>query len=67
MGNTDTSLPEWAIKIQQLRESLGENRVVFGKRFGVSRVAVWYWESGTNEPPAAVLMFVLTGKEPDNG
>lgn len=56
-------IPEWAIKVTELRTRLDESRAVFGRRFGVTRMAVWYWEHGRCEPPAAVLMFAITGKE----
>lgn len=57
-------LPEWAVKIKQLREKLGESQEVFGARFGVTKMAVSYWESGRADPPASAVMFALTGKEP---
>lgn len=34
-------------KIRHLRRSLGESQESFGARFGVKRLAVAHWESGT--------------------
>lgn len=58
---TDTQkvLPEWAITIKQARLDLGESMEKFGARFGVTKMAVSYWESGQADPPATVLMFSL--------
>lgn len=55
MGNTD-ALPEWATVIKRFRGLQGLTQLEFGAKYGVTQVAVAYWEMGTNEPPAEVLM-----------
>lgn len=48
---------DWPKLIKAYRKSLGENQEVFGKRFGVSYVAVHYWETGRYDPPAEVIHY----------
>lgn len=60
---TTQATPIWAIKIRALRKQLNENQTQFGKRFGVSQVAVAYWESGRNEPGAEVFMAIIKALE----
>jgi transcriptional regulator with XRE-family HTH domain len=55
---TQAKLPEWAVKIKKVRLLLGESQRQFGKRFGVSQVAVAYWEMGENDPKPSVLLYV---------
>ena len=45
--------------IKRKRSNLGENQAEFGKRFGVSTVAVSNWETGKAEAPYKVLEFAL--------
>lgn len=64
-GNNEVSIknptqkPQWAKLIKVKRLELEETQAEFGARFGVSDAAVSYWESGTYEPSAEVLMWVL--------
>jgi DNA-binding XRE family transcriptional regulator len=66
MASRKTSVPEWARKIQQLRQRLGLSQTAFGSRVHYSAMAVSRWESGTQEPPAQcyILLGNLAG-EPD--
>jgi SOS-response transcriptional repressor LexA/DNA-binding XRE family transcriptional regulator len=52
MASRKTSVPEWARKIQQLRQRLALSQTAFGSRLHYSAMAVSRWESGTQEPPA---------------
>jgi transcriptional regulator with XRE-family HTH domain len=56
--NSETQ-PTVAKLIKDLRLSLGETQTEFGERFGVSQVAVTYWEDGSNDPPSAVMLLLL--------
>ena len=58
-GTMKTQAPIWATQIKALRLKLGETQAQFGDRFKVSQVAVSLWESGENEPPAMVFMFLM--------
>lgn len=59
MGDTQV-LPTWAILIKRFRGLQQLTQAEFGAQFGVSQVAVAYWEMGKNEPPAEVLMRAMT-------
>jgi PAS domain S-box-containing protein len=48
----ETSLPDWARRIQQLRRRLGLNQTTFGAHLRYSAMAVSRWERGTQEPTA---------------
>lgn len=50
------TLPEWARVIKRFRGLQGLTQQEFAQLYGVTQVAVSYWESGANEPPAEVLM-----------
>ena len=52
MASRKTPVPEWARKIQQLRQRLGLSQTALGSRLHYSAMAVSRWESGTQEPPA---------------
>jgi DNA-binding transcriptional regulator YiaG len=50
--------PRWHVLIKQQRKRLKETKVDFGKRFGVTGQAVFYWESNINEPPSSVTWYL---------
>jgi len=50
-------------KIKILRMSLHESQFAFGKRFGVSHVAVSGWESGKSEAPYKVIEMIIDLEE----
>ena len=52
MASRKTAVPEWARKIQLLRQRLGLSQTALGSRLHYSAMAVSRWESGTQEPPA---------------
>lgn len=52
MASRKTLVPDWARKIQLLRQRLGLSQTAFGSRLHYSAMAVSRWESGTQEPPA---------------
>jgi SOS-response transcriptional repressor LexA/DNA-binding XRE family transcriptional regulator len=52
MASRKSMVPEWARKIQQLRQRLGLSQTALGSRLHYSAMAVSRWESGTQEPPA---------------
>lgn len=52
MSSRKTAVPEWARKIQLLRQRLNLSQTAFGSRLHYSAMAVSRWESGTQEPPA---------------
>jgi phage repressor protein C with HTH and peptisase S24 domain len=47
---------EWAEKIISMRRDLSLNQIAFGKRLGVSAMAVSRWERGTAEPSGSVFI-----------
>lgn len=74
MGNTqtrgnlsfhdDAGKGKWWEKMKRLREAAGESQEEFAARWGASKMAVSYWERGIYEPPAKVLIWVMTQPEP---
>lgn len=56
--------PEWADRLEGLRESLGLSQAGLAKRLDVSAMAPSRWERGVHEPPAAVFLQLgkLAGK-----
>src|ERR1700730_3360723 len=52
MASRKISVPDWARKIQQLRQRLALSKTALGSRLHYSAMAVSRWESGTQEPPA---------------
>lgn len=50
------------VKIKTKRTSLRETQAQFGSRFGVSAMAVSYWEKGLREAPYAVIEFTQNVK-----
>ena len=65
MLNKSQTKPEWAVLIKALRKHYKETQTEFAVRFNVTQVAVHYWEIGTYEPPADVLLLAM--KEWTNG
>lgn len=51
---TITAQPLWPEVIYQFRQDLGMTQQQFGDLFGVSRIAVHYWETGKREAPYTV-------------
>ncbi len=47
----DIALPEWALKIEGVRQKRKLTQADFGRQFGVSAMAVSRWERGVAEPP----------------
>lgn len=60
-------MPAWAINLKKYRLLKGYSQEEFGKLFGVTTMAVSYWESARNEPPAKVLAWLLTARGNING
>ncbi len=52
--------PEWARKIQGLRQRLGLSQTGFAELLRVSAMAVSRWERGINEPPGEA--YITLGK-----
>ncbi len=44
--------PEWALRIEKLRDRLNLSQTEFARKLNVSAMAVSRWERGVNEPPA---------------
>jgi transcriptional regulator with XRE-family HTH domain len=59
------SRPEWANRLEGLRETLGLSQAALAKRLNVSAMAPSRWERGVHEPPAAVFLELgkLAGKK----
>ena len=51
--------PDWPALIRNYRLSRSLSQEEFGKLYGVSRVAVLYWETGRNQAPYQVTWDVL--------
>ncbi len=56
--------PEWADRLEGLRESLGMSQAALAKKLNVSAMAPSRWERGVHEPPASVFLELgkLAGK-----
>lgn len=52
--------PEWADKLERLRDKLGISQAGLAKRLHVSAMAPSRWERGINEPPAEI--YIQLGK-----
>lgn len=63
VSTQETEIPSWAIKLKAIRIKLNESQEQFGTRWDVSKMTVSYWEAGTYEPPAKVLIWLMTGSE----
>lgn len=48
--------PEWAKKIEELRETLGLSQAALAKTLNVSPMAPSRWERGINRPPSAIFL-----------
>lgn len=59
MIQAPNELPMWAVNLRKWRKHWGYSQASFGAKFGVSRMAVSYWESATNECPTEVLAWLL--------
>src|SRR5579884_4240898 len=57
--------PDWALRIEKLRDKLKMNQTDFARRLGVSAMAISRWERGVNEPPAQC--YIELGKLAGNG
>ena len=49
---TKLARPEWAVRIEKLRDRLGFSQTEFAGKLDVSAMAVSRWERGINEPPS---------------
>lgn len=56
MAATKPARPEWADRLERLRQSLGLSQAALAKRLDVSPMAPSRWERGINEPPADVYL-----------
>jgi SOS-response transcriptional repressor LexA len=56
--------PEWASRLEGLRETLGLSQAALAKKLNVSAMAPSRWERGVHEPPADVFLELgkLAGK-----
>ncbi|MGI9100806.1 MAG: helix-turn-helix domain-containing protein [Terriglobales bacterium] len=52
--------PEWAVRIEKLRDKLQLSQTDFARKLDVSAMAVSRWERGINEPPANC--YIILGK-----
>jgi SOS-response transcriptional repressor LexA len=52
--------PEWADRLERLRQTLGISQAGLAKRLNVSAMAPSRWERGINEPPAEI--YIQLGK-----
>ncbi len=59
-AGTKLARPEWAARIEKLRNKLGLSQTEFAKKLDVSAMAVSRWERGINEPPAR--SYIALGK-----
>jgi transcriptional regulator with XRE-family HTH domain len=59
MQHTGSTLPQWAKNLKEYRKKQGLNQAEFGEMWGVTAMAVSYWEAGRTEPPARVLTWML--------
>lgn len=48
--------PEWAKKIEEMRESLGLSQAALAKTLNVSPMAPSRWERGINRPPSSIFL-----------
>jgi DNA-binding XRE family transcriptional regulator len=62
---TKLARPEWAVRIEKLRDRLGLSQTGFARKLDVSAMAVSRWERGVNEPPANcyIAMGKLAGQD----
>ena len=64
MRKRKISRPEWADRLESLREGLGLSQAALAKKLNVSAMAPSRWERGVHEPPADVFLQLgkLAGK-----
>ncbi|HUS18168.1 MAG TPA: XRE family transcriptional regulator [Terriglobales bacterium] len=48
--------PEWAKKIEEMRDRLGLSQAALAKTLGVSPMAPSRWERGINRPPSSIFL-----------
>lgn len=48
--------PEWAKKIEEMRERLGLSQAALAKKLNVSPMAPSRWERGINRPPSSIFL-----------
>ncbi len=48
--------PEWAKKIEEMRERLGMSQAALAKKLNVSPMAPSRWERGINRPPSSIFL-----------
>ncbi len=56
----DGHRPEWAARIERLRDRLGFSQTELAHKLHVSAMAISRWERGVNEPPADA--YIVLGK-----
>ena len=60
MNKTETpAMPLWAVELRKFRRLRDITQSQFGEWFGVTQQAVALWETGTVEPPVAVLAWLV--------
>src|SRR3954466_11531283 len=64
MRSRKISRPEWADRLESLRERLRMSQAALAKKLNVSAMAPSRWERGVHEPPADVFLQLgkLAGK-----
>ncbi|GAC1644964.1 MAG: hypothetical protein NVS9B15_02350 [Acidobacteriaceae bacterium] len=53
---TKLARPEWTLRIEELRESLGLSQAGLARRLNVSPMAISRWERGINEPTSSIYI-----------
>lgn len=48
--------PEWAARLEKLRDKLGLSQAALARRLNVSAMAPSRWERGVHEPPASIYL-----------
>ena len=56
MRRNKQNRPEWADRLEGLRQRLGLSQAALAKKLNVSAMAPSRWERGVHEPPAAVFL-----------
>ena len=59
-AGTRLARPEWTLRIEELRESLGLSQAGLARRLNVSPMAISRWERGINEPTSSI--YIQLGK-----
>ena len=50
------SRPEWALRLEKLREKLGLSQAALARKLNVSAMAPSRWERGVHEPPSSIYL-----------